>query len=143
MQKKLINAGFSANEAKIYLTLLKLGEASVSQIAKNSGVKRSNTYHLLAALLSEGLVVLRVADKMLYMPESPEKVLQIVKQRLSTAEKNYQKLKDLLPTLKTIYRSSQGLKQKISILPDKVVIHGKEAVKAFKEMLERNASLDR
>jgi len=46
----------SKNEAKIYETILEIGECSVSEIAKKSGIHRRNIYDTLARLSEKGIV---------------------------------------------------------------------------------------
>lgn len=39
--------GLSENETKVYLALTKTGESTAQNIAKNAGLPRTTTYHLL------------------------------------------------------------------------------------------------
>lgn len=58
-KNKLFNveeAGFSEKETKVYLALLELGEASVSDIAKKAKVDRATVYRILQKLLAIPLV---------------------------------------------------------------------------------------
>ena len=48
--------GLSTNEAKVYIALLRLGTAAVTEITKKSGVYRSNVYDALEKLMERGLV---------------------------------------------------------------------------------------
>jgi sugar-specific transcriptional regulator TrmB len=47
--------GLSPNQAKVYQTILKLGNATVIQIAKSSSVRREDVYRVLPALEKMGL----------------------------------------------------------------------------------------
>ena len=40
LQKDLLEAGLSENEAGIYLAALELGETTVSRLSKKAGIKR-------------------------------------------------------------------------------------------------------
>ncbi|MGB9740994.1 MAG: helix-turn-helix domain-containing protein, partial [Candidatus Bathyarchaeales archaeon] len=53
--KKLMLFGLSKNEAKIYLALLQLKQASTSAIAKLSNVPRQETYRVLPRLEKLGI----------------------------------------------------------------------------------------
>ena len=55
-QSSLEYAGMKPKEAKIYLALLELGEASVVQIAKSAGIKRTTVYNILPDFINRGIV---------------------------------------------------------------------------------------
>ena len=55
-QDVLEEIGLSKNEAKIYLTLLRLGNVTATDIIKESGVHRSNVYDVLDSLVKKGCV---------------------------------------------------------------------------------------
>ena len=52
----LMGLGLSLNQAKVYQTILKLGNATVIQIAKSSSVRREDVYKVLPILEKMGLV---------------------------------------------------------------------------------------
>jgi len=52
----LMGLGLSPNQAKVYQTILKLGNAAVIQIAKSSSVRREDVYKVLPTLEKMGLV---------------------------------------------------------------------------------------
>jgi predicted transcriptional regulator len=56
MLDDLIRLGLSSGEARIFLSLLKLGSARVGQIVKESNVSYSKVYDVLDRLSSKGLV---------------------------------------------------------------------------------------
>ncbi len=65
-------AGFSEKKAKLYLTLLELGEASVADIAAHSKLKRTTVYSILPELQEEGLVsMLKKKGKKTFLIEDP------------------------------------------------------------------------
>ena len=106
MLKKLIKAGLSKNEAGVYLALLELGSASVTEIAKTAKVARTNAYHLLDALLSYGLVTTRQhKTKKVYSVEKPDKLLTLMKSRLNEAEHRYKDLENFMPELNSVYHN--------------------------------------
>jgi sugar-specific transcriptional regulator TrmB len=59
----LMGLGLSPNQAKVYKTILQLGNATVFQIAKSSSVRREDVYKVLPALEKMGL-----AEKLLVKP---------------------------------------------------------------------------
>lgn len=52
----LISFGLKEQEAKVYLACLKLGEAGVTEISRQSGIQRTFTYDILEELKKKGLV---------------------------------------------------------------------------------------
>ena len=56
VKEKLRELGFSEKEATVYLTLLGVGAAVASDIAKRAGLKRSTAYVILESLAEKGLV---------------------------------------------------------------------------------------
>jgi sugar-specific transcriptional regulator TrmB len=52
----LMGLGLTPNQAKVYQTILKLGNATVIQIAKSSSVRREDVYKVLTTLEKMGLV---------------------------------------------------------------------------------------
>ncbi|MGA3060183.1 MAG: helix-turn-helix domain-containing protein [Candidatus Bathyarchaeia archaeon] len=52
----LMGLGLTPNQAKVYQTILKLGNAPVGQIAKSTSVRREDVYKVLPALAKMGLV---------------------------------------------------------------------------------------
>ena len=59
----LIGLGLTPNQAKVYHTILKMGSATVIQIAKSSTIRREDIYKVLPALEKMGL-----AEKLLGKP---------------------------------------------------------------------------
>lgn len=114
MLEKLIDFGLSEKEAKVYLALLELGSGSVSEIARRARVTRTNTYHLLSALQSYGLVSSSESKsaKSVFSAEKPERLLYMMREKLGEAERRYSDAKDLMPEIKSIYHDPE---QKLSV----------------------------
>lgn len=54
---ELVNdLGFSEKKASVYLTLVRFGEMSASQVAKRANLKRTTVYNILPELLNEGYI---------------------------------------------------------------------------------------
>ena len=58
--------GFTKNEIKIYLTLLRLGRTRAGKLAKEARLERTSAYNSLNRLISQGIVS--------YVIEANEKV---------------------------------------------------------------------
>ncbi len=81
-QKELELIGLSPNEAKVYESLLPLGEAGVTDITNKSGIHRRNVYDTLTRLAEKGLVY-QVFHKRetLYQAVEPKKCLELLHER--------------------------------------------------------------
>lgn len=102
---KLEKFGLSNKEAKVYLCLLELGTAVVSEVAKKSHINRSTTYVLLESLAKQGLVSISEKKSIrLYSPAAPERIIQMAEESV----KKYSDLVEvgqlLLPELKSMYK---------------------------------------
>ena len=72
----------SENESKIYLALLKLWKSWVTNIAKNSWVKRTTIYNYINPLLEKDFIKRSISWKrILFMAENPRKLVKIFEER--------------------------------------------------------------
>lgn len=108
--------GLSANEAKVYLTLLRIGSAMAGRIAKEAMIDRSSCYDALKKLLKAGLVSYALeANRRLFKAVSPERLLGILKEKQEDILGVLPKLKELYKPEKekynvTLYKGYKGLK---------------------------------
>jgi len=90
-QEQLEKAGLSPNEAKCYLTLLKIGSASANEVSRKSGVHRVSVYDALRGLAEKGLVSQIIkTNKLLFEAGTPEKIIDIIQakeEKLAEAKK--------------------------------------------------------
>ncbi len=56
LEEKLCQIGLTANEAKVYLEMLRIGPQGASVIAKRSALNRTTTYSILKELARKGIV---------------------------------------------------------------------------------------
>ena len=83
----------------VYLACLELGKAKVSELARKSGVERTNCYSILDKLISLGLVNAEQGVRKYFVAETPEKIELVLKERP-------EQIKHILPELKSIYNVS-------------------------------------
>ncbi|MEI7621611.1 MAG: helix-turn-helix domain-containing protein [Candidatus Moraniibacteriota bacterium] len=103
--------GLKNKDAKIYLALLELGNASASQIAKVAKIKRPTTYLILEELKKNGFVSQSAGNKTKkYQAISPEIILA----KKKTDLKNFA---EMIPFLQTLQNKS-GMRPKISYFTD-------------------------
>lgn len=130
--------GLTEKESKVYLAALELGQSSVQDIAKKSGINRATAYVILDSLIEKGLASTVHKDKKtFYGAESPEvldSLFEVQKSEINEKQKNIHKI---LPQLKSIYNAQD----------DKPVIRyfeGKEGLRAMtNELLSSKDKLAR
>ena len=80
--------GLSPNEAKIYESLLKLGQTGVSEIALKANVHRRSVYDTLMRLIEKGLVFqIFQGRENLYEAVDPHKCMELLKEKEKAFER--------------------------------------------------------
>lgn len=64
----LMHFGMSRQEATVYLRLIEAGKQTGYEIARDTGISRSNVYASLAALVEKGAAYLVEEDAKRYIP---------------------------------------------------------------------------
>lgn len=99
-QKILQQYGFSEKQAKIYLAMLSLGTASITQISKRAGLKRPTTYLVIDELLDKQFIItIPQGKRTYYKAENPEELIKRLEQRKK-------KIEEILPQLKSLHIKS-------------------------------------
>jgi len=98
--------GLIGKKADVYLASLELGSATVIEIAKKAGIKRTTAYDILLDLINKGLVSQTTkGKKKLFIGEDPEKIKKDLQRKESL-------ISEILPMLKSVY-NVRGVKPKI------------------------------
>jgi len=96
--EKLQKLGLNLSEAKVYLTLLGLGNAQAGEISKKSQINRTTVYDSIERLIERGLVTYVIsANKKIFRPVKPAVLLEKIKETEKIAA-------ELLPELETLYK---------------------------------------
>ncbi|MDP2750114.1 MAG: helix-turn-helix domain-containing protein [Nanoarchaeota archaeon] len=121
--------GFTDNETRVYIELLKREDALASDLADKTGVNRTLVYQILHRLIKKGLVSYVIKNNAKYFKAAhPDKLISFLKEK----EHNIQKLIPELLNLKAheekkysveLYEGTEGLK---TILNDVVRTKPKE-----------------
>jgi len=78
----LQDLGITQNEATTYAAMLETDATSIRKIAAHTGINRGTTYEALKKLTTSGLVSVRSqGGRERYMAESPEKILEIIRDK--------------------------------------------------------------
>jgi sugar-specific transcriptional regulator TrmB len=101
---QLIKAGLVHSEAKIYLALLESGLSRATDLARLSGIQRSNVYYFLDNLKKKGLVSQFIKEDGVryFTPERPERIIGSLEKKKQELDKIVQGYKQLLPSIKEL-----------------------------------------
>ncbi len=97
----LESLGLTNTESTIYLTLLKIGESTAVQLAKETSVHRRTIYDNLNILLKKGLVNYIIKNKVKYFEATNPITLQ------TFLEEKENTLSTILPILQSFYNNKQ------------------------------------
>jgi len=118
---QLREIGLSGSEAKIYLTLLKLGEATVAEVSQHSGLHRTNIYDSLEKLKEKGMCsYLSKENKQFFRAAEPESILNYLKEKENSVAQIIPELKKMQAIVEEkviveVFKGAEGLK---SVLRD-------------------------
>ena len=106
IEEQLKELNLTKSESRIYVYLLEQGLSTPPQIAKGTGIARTNCYNILAKLKDGGLIEEHQKGKRkAYIASDPEALLRSVQKKKETVER-------LLPDLRALY-TVQKTKPKI------------------------------
>jgi len=106
-EKYLEDIGLSEKESLVYLTLLKVDNASVIDISKKTKINRTTVYPILESLSQKGLISeVKVDKKTEYQAESPERLKTYIQRQKILLDEHENRLKDIIPQMKAVSRSS-------------------------------------
>lgn len=112
----LIEAGLSHGESTIYVTLLKLGQSSVSAIAKHTGLHRTNIYDTLEKLMEKGLVSTIIRhNKKEFIASEPKRIIEYLDEQKQSVRRILPDLENMRSITRSeatveIYRGKEGMK---------------------------------
>jgi sugar-specific transcriptional regulator TrmB len=82
MQEIITQIGMDDKHAKIYLACLELGEATIIDIARKTGIKRTTVYENIEQMMRDGFILANSETKRRhFLALDPKELLQILKQR--------------------------------------------------------------
>jgi len=129
--ESLQKIGLSKKESRIYLSLLSLGAASVSDIADSAGIKRPTAYIILYELRKKGLVLKTPhASRTIFQAKRPDELYEQAVNNVNSFERVLPKLLSINQPSKTMktfyYEGTEGVKEAIAYKIDK--LKGKKLV---------------
>lgn len=125
LDRQLQQAGLTNMQARMYIALLQLGQASASQLARLAKINRVTAYTTLNELEALNLVL---SDDMelvrTYTPQPPENLEKIFMMRAKDAIASYRQVQSLLPDLAHVGR-------KTIAVPTTHYVEGKHAIQKY------------
>lgn len=106
-EQLLSQIGLSKGEIKVYISLIKLGETTISPIVSDSKVTKSKVYDILERLIDRGLVGYMIKDSVKHFTaNNPKMILEYADKKLDEINKTKQQLDQLVKELLTQRNSS-------------------------------------
>lgn len=108
IHETLETLGLDQKQTDIYLALLRLGPASIRDIAEAAGINRGTTFEQLKILKNLGVVnQIPRGKRKVYSPEPPEHLIKFADQKLHDMHQAREKLsQDIVPDLRHLSRDS-------------------------------------
>lgn len=139
---------FSEKEADVYLSLLELGKATVSVIARKAGLNRTTGYHILDSLTGKGLVSVSGSEPLQeFVAESPDKITELLQKKFEEYQKYLNQAKETVPQLKSFHNISdrpkvrfyEGRQGLIDVYEDTLTSH--EPLRAYANFEDMHKAL--
>lgn len=94
--------GLDEREVRIYRALLRLGPASIRDVASEAGINRGTTYETLKQLATKGIVnYFPRGKRRVFQAEEPERLLQLGERRQQALSQAMEQLRnEVIPELK-------------------------------------------
>lgn len=104
MKEQLEKLGFSPKEADVYVALLELGNAVVSDVAKKASINRSTAYVILESLAERGLVSISENHNVkVFSVTHPERLIKYMQDQVKKYTELVGLAHNLVPELKSLY----------------------------------------
>ena len=102
VEKILQKAGFTQNEVKTYLALIRIGRSTSYNIVKEARVSSGKIYETLNKLIERGIVsYIIINGKKYFEAAEPERLLDYMKKRENEIHEETQEISKIIPELKS------------------------------------------
>jgi sugar-specific transcriptional regulator TrmB len=96
----LRSIGLSNYEARVYLALIELGEATTGQIQKQAGLNSGRIYEILNGLNKKGFITeLKKNKTKIFKPVNPRQAYKLLEEKEKSLEKQKESFRKILPSL--------------------------------------------
>lgn len=102
-EDKLKNIGLSKAEAKLYLSMIKLGSSTAGAITKETGLRKSTVYESLSRLLEKGLVSYVIKNNIKFFEAAdPDMLVDFIDEKKRELEESKSEIKKIVTDLKSL-----------------------------------------
>jgi sugar-specific transcriptional regulator TrmB len=110
MDKQILREiGLSEGEIKVYLALLKIGEAKKTELAKESGVSSSKIYEICSRLQKKGIVGTILKEKKTHFQAmEPKRLLDFFNEKTAKIENQKKELEKAIPMLESFSKIQEN-----------------------------------
>lgn len=114
-EKDLEKLGLNRNEARVYLGILKKGQANASDLVKIVGVHRNIVYDNLEKLMDKGLVsYVNEGGKRKFIAEKPQAIIEFLESKQKDIDKKIETAREFMPRINKMLNESKS-KQEVSV----------------------------
>lgn len=131
---KLTKIGLNESEAKIYLHLLKNNCCTATEIAKSTGISRTQTYQIIDNLIKRNMCIEQLGSVKKYSAVDPKKVTTNISEEL---EEKISILEDITPQLSHLFKDENQNENPFDFIK---VLYTTSSIISTIETLEKNAS---
>jgi len=121
----LVGIGLTEGESKVYLSLLRIGSATIGSIIKEAQVSNSKIYDILDRLNKKGLVGISIINNVKHFEA---KNPSMIKDLILKKENDINKIKSELPKLQEMYEYAEPVQEA-------EILQGVNGIKTFTEMI--------
>jgi sugar-specific transcriptional regulator TrmB len=109
-EELLENTGLTKNEAKVYLSLLRLGKAKSGQIIKDANISSGKIYEILTKLSDKGLIKVVIENGIKnFIANKPETLLDYLNEKEKILHEKKDALQKILPKLEGVAITQEHL----------------------------------
>jgi len=107
LKNNLQTLGITEEEIVVYITALEQGSTTILELARSTKIPRTTVYLLIDSLTEKGLLSLTAqGKKKLYVPASPEDLIEMAESKKQALAHTVDLLKSELPQLQALYNLS-------------------------------------
>lgn len=129
VQTELLKYGLTANQSKVFIYLGKYGAKSAPEVCKALKLPRTETYHLLSALQSKGIVSATFQHPIQFNAVTLNKAVWVLvnseKERVKSLEQMEKGLSELWDNIPTFNSIQDEVEEKFQMLQGSNQIHSK------------------
>lgn len=121
--------GLTKGEARVYLSLLKLGASTIGRIIKDANVSNSKIYDILDRLNKKGLVgTIIINNRKNFEAKDPLRLKEFIEIKEEELKDEKQEIEELIPSLEQMKKYAEPIQEA-------EILQGVAGIKTFNEMI--------